>query len=344
MCGGRLTTPCMRSCRAAADALFSSLASATSASSTSSSSPGVVKAVGDGLSYVATMCVRFGARYEYASSVSCFNVALTMTVCRPPGTALPVCSLILAMSLRKLLANRSSASSTTNVFTPCVCKMPVRESSANLPGVPTTMSGRFRRIASSCLFAFAPPIACCVISRPRSPNNRSTCRTICIANSCDGATTSARTPFPASLRTVPVSSSTMSQITGSRYASVFPLPVCDCIATFSPRAIAGIAARCAIDGVSTPARSSARVSRAPTPRSLNVVRDAASAPSVVALGTHYRMGNVDPRMGAALAVGTALGGAFGSSFAVDAPRGALEAVFFFGMLFLSNRTFRSLRK
>lgn len=67
-------------------------------------------------------------------------------------------------------------------------------------------------------------------------------------------------------------------------------------------------------------------------------------PSVVALGTHYRMGNVDPRMGAALAVGTALGGAFGSSFAVDAPRGALEAVFFFGMLFLSNRTFRSLRK
>jgi uncharacterized membrane protein YfcA len=67
-------------------------------------------------------------------------------------------------------------------------------------------------------------------------------------------------------------------------------------------------------------------------------------PSVVALGTHYRMGNVDARMGAALAVGTALGGAFGSSFAVDAPRGALEAVFCFGMLFLSHRTFRSLRR
>jgi len=67
-------------------------------------------------------------------------------------------------------------------------------------------------------------------------------------------------------------------------------------------------------------------------------------PSVVALVAHYRMGNVDPRMGAALAVGTALGGAFGSAFAVDAPRGALEAVFFFGMLFLSRRTFQSLRK
>ena len=67
-------------------------------------------------------------------------------------------------------------------------------------------------------------------------------------------------------------------------------------------------------------------------------------PSIVALATHYRMGNVEPRMGAALAIGTALGGTFGSSLAVDAPRGALEAMFFFGMLFLSNRTFRALRK
>lgn len=67
-------------------------------------------------------------------------------------------------------------------------------------------------------------------------------------------------------------------------------------------------------------------------------------PSVVALATHHRMGNVEPRMGAALAFGTALGSAFGSSFAVDAPRGALEAMFFFGMLFLSRSTFRALKK
>lgn len=67
-------------------------------------------------------------------------------------------------------------------------------------------------------------------------------------------------------------------------------------------------------------------------------------PSIVALGTHYRMGNVQPRIAAALAVGTALGSGVGSSLAVDAPRGFLEGVFFFGMLFLSNRTFRALKK
>ena len=67
-------------------------------------------------------------------------------------------------------------------------------------------------------------------------------------------------------------------------------------------------------------------------------------PSVVALGTHYMMGNVEPRIAAALALGTALGSSVGSSLAVDARRGFLEGVFFFGMLFLSNRTFRALKK
>ena len=56
------------------------------------------------------------------------------------------------------------------------------------------------------------------------------------------------------------------------------------------------------------------------------------------------MGNVEPRIAAALALGTALGSSVGSSLAVDAPRGFLEGVFFFGMLFLSNRTFRALKK
>jgi len=67
-------------------------------------------------------------------------------------------------------------------------------------------------------------------------------------------------------------------------------------------------------------------------------------PSIVALGTHYKMGNVQPRIAASLAVGTALGSGVGSSLAADAPRGFLEGVFFFGMLFLSNRTFRALKK
>ena len=66
-------------------------------------------------------------------------------------------------------------------------------------------------------------------------------------------------------------------------------------------------------------------------------------PSAMALAQHHRLGNVDPRMGLTLAAGTAVGGALGSGLAVDAPRGALEAAFFAGMLFLSKRTFATLR-
>ena len=66
-------------------------------------------------------------------------------------------------------------------------------------------------------------------------------------------------------------------------------------------------------------------------------------PSAMALAQHHRLGNVDPRMGLTLAAGTAVGGALGSGLAVDAPRGALEAAFFVGMLFLSKRTFATLR-
>ena len=67
-------------------------------------------------------------------------------------------------------------------------------------------------------------------------------------------------------------------------------------------------------------------------------------PSAVALAQHHRLGNVDPRMGLTLAMGTAVGGMIGSGLAVEAPRGALEAVFFFGMLFLSKKTFATIRK
>ena len=52
--------------------------------------------------------------------------------------AFPVWSTMRAMSRRKLLARRSSASSTTRHLTPCVRRMPLRLSSARRPGVPTT--------------------------------------------------------------------------------------------------------------------------------------------------------------------------------------------------------------
>jgi uncharacterized membrane protein YfcA len=49
-------------------------------------------------------------------------------------------------------------------------------------------------------------------------------------------------------------------------------------------------------------------------------------------------------MGLTLAAGTAIGGLVGSGVAVQAPPGALETVFFFGMLFLSKKTFATIRK
>lgn len=67
-------------------------------------------------------------------------------------------------------------------------------------------------------------------------------------------------------------------------------------------------------------------------------------PSAAALVSHARMGNVDVKIGAALALGCALGGFFGSGLAVDAPEGALETAFFLGMLFLSHRTFKGIPK
>ena len=67
-------------------------------------------------------------------------------------------------------------------------------------------------------------------------------------------------------------------------------------------------------------------------------------PSAAALVSHARMGNVDGKIGAALALGCALGGFVGSRLAVDAPEGALETAFFLGMLFLSHRTFRGIPK
>jgi uncharacterized membrane protein YfcA len=64
-------------------------------------------------------------------------------------------------------------------------------------------------------------------------------------------------------------------------------------------------------------------------------------PSTAALAQHARLGNVDWRMAAGLAVGTGLGGALGSSVAVETPSGVLEAIFGLGMLFLGRKTLQT---
>jgi uncharacterized membrane protein YfcA len=66
-------------------------------------------------------------------------------------------------------------------------------------------------------------------------------------------------------------------------------------------------------------------------------------PSAVGLIQHYKMGNVDPKLGAGLMVGTAFGGWIGSKVAVEfSPPGMLEACFSLGMLFLGRKTLKSL--
>mmetsp|Transcript_6786 Transcript_6786/g.25643 ORF Transcript_6786/g.25643 Transcript_6786/m.25643 type:complete len:297 (+) Transcript_6786:1669-2559(+) len=214
---------------------MSSLSSSLFASSrTSCTFPAVLSA---------TICFKPGAMYSYCVSVSLFKVALTITVCLPPSTPFPVWSQIRAMSRRKFDARRSSASSITKHLTPCVRRMPFLDSSASRPGVPITSSGFFFRKLSSCLRTFAPPMHCCVIDLPYSPNTLSTCRTICMASSCDGTTTKQRTSLDLSFAGKLSSSNTLA-ITGNRYAIVLPLPVCDCSATLVPASNAGIAATC----------------------------------------------------------------------------------------------------
>jgi uncharacterized membrane protein YfcA len=67
-------------------------------------------------------------------------------------------------------------------------------------------------------------------------------------------------------------------------------------------------------------------------------------PSFVGLLQHARMGNVDVRMGAALAAGTAIGSYAGSAAALAAPPGVLEAVFAVGMAFLGRKTLQAANK
>ncbi|DBA83447.1 TPA: hypothetical protein ACH3X2_006383 [Trebouxia sp. C0005] len=67
-------------------------------------------------------------------------------------------------------------------------------------------------------------------------------------------------------------------------------------------------------------------------------------PSCVGLAQHARLGNVDWRMAAGLAAGTAVGSFGGSKVAVDAPAGVLEGIFSVGMLFLGWRTLSGARK
>ncbi|KAG7668099.1 hypothetical protein Ndes2526B_g03389 [Nannochloris sp. 'desiccata'] len=64
-------------------------------------------------------------------------------------------------------------------------------------------------------------------------------------------------------------------------------------------------------------------------------------PSSAALAQHARLGNVDWRMAAGLAVGTGIGGALGSSVAVETPSGVLEVIFGVGMLYLGRKTLQT---
>ncbi|KAL4437313.1 hypothetical protein ABPG75_004452 [Micractinium tetrahymenae] len=61
-------------------------------------------------------------------------------------------------------------------------------------------------------------------------------------------------------------------------------------------------------------------------------------PASAALAQHHRQGNVDWRMAATLAVGTAIGSVAGSSAAVHAPPGWLELAFCLCMAFLGRKT------
>lgn len=61
-------------------------------------------------------------------------------------------------------------------------------------------------------------------------------------------------------------------------------------------------------------------------------------PSLVGLAQHQKLGNVDWRMAAALAVGTTVGSYVGSNIAIQAPAGVLEGLFAAGMVLLGRRT------
>jgi uncharacterized membrane protein YfcA len=64
-------------------------------------------------------------------------------------------------------------------------------------------------------------------------------------------------------------------------------------------------------------------------------------PSLAGLTQHWRLGNVDWRMAAALALGTSAGSYAGSNCAIQAPPGVLETAFAVGMVFLGRKTLTS---
>ncbi len=67
------------------------------------------------------------------------------------------------------------------------------------------------------------------------------------------------------------------------------------------------------------------------------------APSLAALVQHSRLGNVDWIMAVGLGAGTAIGGSLGSTMAIQAPKGVLEACFAVGMSFLGWKTLKTAR-
>jgi uncharacterized membrane protein YfcA len=67
-------------------------------------------------------------------------------------------------------------------------------------------------------------------------------------------------------------------------------------------------------------------------------------PSLIGLAQHAKLGNVDARMAAALALGTSAGSYAGSRCALQAPPGVLEGLFAAGMLLLGRRTLAAAAK
>mmetsp|Transcript_23389 Transcript_23389/g.44564 ORF Transcript_23389/g.44564 Transcript_23389/m.44564 type:complete len:221 (+) Transcript_23389:81-743(+) len=202
------------------------------ASSPSATSPERVTSSLCGLGHTNAVCC----------STASVSVADTITVCRPPSRRLPHCSAMRVMSAILVSLSRSSTSSNTRMPVWWVLSTPSRDSSAKRPGVPTTTKGLFLRMASTCLLVLAPPMACCTMLRRSCPTRSCVCRTICMASSLEGTTTSMRSgcDMLSSLR----SRSMAADSSGSMYARVLPEPVCDCKATLYPPRMAGKDAAC----------------------------------------------------------------------------------------------------
>jgi hypothetical protein len=135
--------------------------------------------------------------------------------------------------------------------------------SSSRPGVATTRSAPPRKL-SSCGLIDTPPMATNVRGGPsRCRPKLRAASAICVASSCVGTSTSARTGLgdPGGLAASNSSSGRMN-------AAVFPEPVCADAHTSPPRKIAGIAALCTGVGAANSCSATARASGEDRPRAV----------------------------------------------------------------------------